>query len=444
MNYSGQIEFTPSADDAQDPDLIYYSGIIINDALPSTSGIDPPIRFIETRVQPLVKDASKYHFSIIRFQMNGAGKDLPIWCPVIETGANNPTQDVNLTIYKITLRCTFKYTVPATGVSHTITLTSTKPIIYTTETLNTALAPIPPPSSTQTGQIIAPSRYYWVYTYSTACNLVNTTFESCIADLQTQFNAWYLALPGAIAPAPTIATKAPKLTYNPDNNLFSLYCDTYGFGGTARTGLSTADEDFKIFFNAPLFGLFANFENKYLGDVVLTNEIIVKNIGGLYQNVVSVGAPLSKSFWVMVQDYESTSTLWSPVDSIVFISGLLPLVTENSSDPIRFGQSNLGNTPTSQGFEPVVTDVALEQTNAHSYREYFQYVPTGEYRLTSTLRSKNPISSFDISCFWRCRLDGKLYPLQLFCGSSASIKIMLRRRGINDYPHPRKEFGIDV
>jgi hypothetical protein len=37
-----------------------------------------------------------------------------------------------------------------------------------------------------------------------------------------------------------------------------------------------------------------------------------------------------------------------------------------------------------------------------------------------------------------------LYPLQMPVGSSASIKIMLRRRGISDYPHPRRENGVDV
>lgn len=422
------IEFTPPTDDQQDPDHVYFSGLMINDSIPPANAIDPQVRFIETRDSPLVRDASQYDLSVVRFQMNGAGKDLPLWCPVIEIGpTRNPSQNVNLTIYKFTIRMAVRYLIG--GVFRTNTFTATQPVIYTPETVNQQLAPTPPPSSTVTGQIIAPSRYYWVYCYSTACDLFNTTLTACIANLQAQFNVWYAAQPGAILPPPTLGTIAPKILYNPSNNLFSIYADAYGFGGADRTSAgSNADESCQLFFNAPLFGLLTNFQNLYFGDEVLTNEILIKNVGGLYQNVTSVGAPLNKTFWITVQDYESTSTLWSPIDSIVFVSGLLPVETESSSEPIRFGGANLGNTATSRAFEPVITDVALEMTNAQAYREFFQYVPSAEYRLISTLRSKTPITSFDIQAFWRCRLDGKLYPIQLFTGGSASIKIMLRRR----------------
>ena len=328
------------------------------------------------------------------------------------------------------------------GVNRTTTFTSTQPVIYAPETLDQRLAPTPPPSSTVSGQVIAPSRYYWVYCYSTAVALFNTTLAACLADIQTQFNAWYLAQPGAVGPAPTLGTAAPRILYNPATNLFTIYSDVYGFGGTSRTSIGgPADEACRLYFNAPLFGLLANFQNIYRGDVNLTNEILITNVGNLYQNALTVGAPLNKSFWLTVQDYESTSTLWSPVDSIVFTSGLLPLNAESTSEPIRIGSANIGNTQTSRAFEPIITDVSLDQTNANAYRGFFQYVPQAEYRIISTLRSRTPINSFDIACFWRCRLDGKLYPVQMFSGSSASIKVLLRRRGITDYPHPAK-YGV--
>jgi hypothetical protein len=442
MSYRNTIDFTPPADDLQDPDHVYFSGQIINDSLPVASGQDPQVRFIETRDAPLVSDASKYDFTVVRFQLNGPGKDLPIWCPIIEIGpVANPTQNVNLTIYKFSIQMTVNYLIA--GVFRTNTFTGTQPVIYVPETQDQRLAPTPPPSSTVTGQVIAPTRYYWIYTYSNAVAMFNTALAACIADIQTQFNTWYLAQPGAVGPAPTLGTAAPRLTYNPDNNLFTIYSDVYGFGGTSRTSIgSNADESCRLFFNAPLFGLLANFQNIYRGDVVLTNEILINNVAGLYQNALTVGAPLNKSFWLTVQDYESTSTLWCPVDSIVFISGLLPLNTEASSEPIRLGGANIGNTQTSRAYEPVITDVALDQTNAHAFRGYFQYVPQAEYRIISTLRSQTPINSFDIACYWRCRLDGKIYPLQMFSGSSASIKILLRRRGITDYPHPAR-YGIN-
>jgi hypothetical protein len=445
MNYTGQIEFTPPTEDLQDPDIVYYSGLLINDSTPSASQVDPTVRFTETRDKPLISDASKYHFSIIRFNLNGSGKDLPIFIPTIATGADNPTRDVNLTIYKVTLTCTVTYKINGILVTSPM-FTQTTPISYFTETLDTRLAQVPPASTVTTGQDIAPNRYYWVYTYANWVNQVNNTLIKCLGGIQAQFKAWFEAIPGA-GVAPTLNTIPPKLTYNPTTGLFNIYADTYGFGDATRQGQYVnpdQDETFDLFFNAPMFMLFTNFYNQYLGDIDKTNKIIIGNVSDLYQNIASVGAPLNKTFWVMTQDYESTSSLWSPVDSIVFSSGLLPIVVENTSDPIRMNSNNLGTNQTSKGFDPVITDVALEQMNASSYRGFFQYVPTGEYRLSSMLRSKTPIVSFDVTCFWKSRLDGKLYPLQMPVGSSASIKIMLRRRGIADYPHPRREQGVDV
>jgi hypothetical protein len=445
MNYTGRIEFTPPTEDLQDPDIVYYSGLLINDSAPSASQIDPIVRFTETRDKPLVSDASKYHFSIIRFNLNGSGKDLPIFIPTIATGANNPTKDVNLTIYKVSLTCSVKYLINGTLRTSPV-FTETTAIQYRPETLDPRLAPVPPSSTVDEGQDIAPNRYYWVYTYANWVDQINATLGKCLGGIQAQFKTWYQAFPSA-GVAPTLITSPPKVTYNPANGLFSIYADTYGFGGESRQSQyidPNADESFELYFNAPMFMLLANFENEYYGDVDLTNKIVTGNVSDLYQNIISIGSPLDKSFWVMTQDYESTSSLWSPVDSIVFSSGLLPIVVENTSDPIRTNSNNLGTTQTSKGFDPVITDVALEQMSASSYRGFFQYVPTGEYRLSSMLRSKTPIVTFDVTCFWKSRLNGKLYPLQMPVGSSASIKIMLRRRGISDYPHPRRENGVDV
>jgi hypothetical protein len=123
---------------------------------------------------------------------------------------------------------------------------------------------------------------------------------------------------------------------------------------------------------------------------------------------------------------------------------MLPLVFEATGDPVKFGQSNQGQTGNTQSaFQPIITDIALVNENAHDYREYIQYAPTAEYRLASFQRSKQPINNIDIQVFWRCRLDGQLYPVQMFNGSSVSVKIMFRRRGIYDYPHPAKG-GVDL
>jgi hypothetical protein len=88
MSYVGNLQFSRSADDDIDPDYVYYNATIINNRTGLNNysrSADPEIRFQETRDTPIINDASKYNFSIIRFTMNGPNKDLPLFIPIIRT-----------------------------------------------------------------------------------------------------------------------------------------------------------------------------------------------------------------------------------------------------------------------------------------------------------------------------------------------------------------------
>lgn len=456
MSYVGNVSFSRSVDDDIDPDYVYYNATIINNrtGLPYDRSADPQVRFQETRDVPILNDASKYNFSIIRFTMNGPNKDLPMFMPVIRTGSENPTNNIDLTIYSATIDLAVNNTTGANPV--VVSLSSTQPVIWQTETLDTLQAPPPLASTCQTGQDVA-TRYYWCYTYSHWLLCVNAALQSCITDLQTQFDAAWVAA-GNFAPAPSLGIVAPYLTYNPTSNLFTLSADVKAFGGANRSSIGTAsDYNATLYFNSNLFGMFSNFQNKYVNvsGTEKTNEIYTGAVGyygGLVagvptgQNVLAVGgAGGTKYFWQQVQDFESTSTLWSPIENIVFNSTLLPLVFEQTGDPVKFGNSNTNTalTNSQSAFQPIITDIALPVQDAHSYRELIYYAPQAEYRLASFQRSKQPISQIDIQVFWRNRLDGNLYPVQMFNCSSVSVKVMFRRRGIFDYPHPAKG-GVDV
>lgn len=408
-----------------EPDIVYLNLDIINGNTVSGQ-VDPAIRFMETRDSPIIRDASKYQFSIVRFSMDGPGKDLPVFIPQIKTGAANWDNNINRTIYTCSLRVNLSYSVG--GVQQQTTLTSSQDILYQPETLSPTEAPIPPASSTQTGQVLV-GRYYWVYSISRWLDMVNTTYAACIADLQSQFASWWLAQGGA-APAPQLQTKAPYLTYDPTTQLFALYCDRYGFGGADRSSIgSAADEDMHIFMNANLFYMFANFNNTYIGDPNLTNELAVKSL--LWQNVVTVTPPggTATQYLLMTQDHPSTSTLWNPVGAIVFVSTMLPLVFEQVGHPVKFGSNNV-SAPigTQNGFLPVVTDITIPGDSAFSARDFLAYIPTSEYRMASFLPARTPINSYDVSVYWKNRLTGELLPLTMFNGSSVSMKIMFRKR----------------
>jgi len=516
-----------SIGNVNDPDIVYYNASIVNnntDDTPSNNTlIDPQIRFNETRDTAIIKDASKYQFSIIRFVLNGANKDLPLFIPAIQSSTGQT--DVNLTEYGFGI--TWEGTVGTTVYNFAPPLTY---VSYVSETQNPVLAPKPrsmanpnyvptfvggvdvgwvnsrtylpgnivyytpnglyyvantmpplappnlnqlPPTATATGlggtifpywSVVSPdlgqsqdlsSRYYWVYTYSHWVDMVNTALDNAN---QAVYNAFHTALPTT---APTtysawqVLFPSPIMTWDYASGLFSItYPSAYYSTITAPgiTGVKMA-----LYLNTNAEGLFANFDNVYLNSpthpagygwatpaipAVLypagyTNLQVVE-IQGLNENLLpapTVSPPQGYvGVWCrMTQNYTSTSTLWSPIDSIVFTSTLLPLMNEQTAPPNALGTRNTGNsTTTSQSaFTPIITDVALDlSSDPASYRKMIYYAPSAEYRMADFQNSKTDIRNIDIQVFWKNRLDNGLYPIQMFNLSSVSFKLMFRKKTI--------------
>src|SRR5512137_1326330 len=76
--------------------------VLNNDTAPTSRA--PVLSFEETRTHPFLEgSASDYFVSIVRFSIQ-TGTSLPVFIPRIATGAtDNPTNDINKTIYKITM-----------------------------------------------------------------------------------------------------------------------------------------------------------------------------------------------------------------------------------------------------------------------------------------------------------------------------------------------------
>ena len=497
---------------AGDPesDIIYYNASIINNNTAATgtgTGLDPPIRFQETRDTPLITDASKYNFSIVRFQMVGPNKDIPLFIPSIELSIpgriqNNP----NVTVYSLAIAYQRQWVTAAGNVMFTITPPDT-PVIYRPETQNRNLAPVPiVPVGGFTTQDLS-TRYYWVYTYRHWCDLVNETMLTAMNNVFTAFAATWAAgggVPGAYGAFPYANLAAfladhdvPFIKYDDDTNKFSIYGDTRAFNVTDiidgsqdalgnYTGVGQPVPAFvapvgpvpqpltapylRLFFDANLFGLFTNFKNAYyqtngirfpLTPTVVTpiavgtdytNEILFTNEN--YTNILNhapllqgsttvppppynpyflIPATKQNLYWIITQDYPSTDSLWSPVESVVFISTLLPIKSEFVGEPTRFGQGNLGYSAATvpSAFLPIVTDLCVDtgQYKAQGYREVLTYTPTAEYRMATMGASKQEIRNIDIAVYWKNRLDGSINPIQMFNLSSVSIKLMFRKIG---------------
>ncbi len=504
MNRSG-FTFSSSVEsigDSKDPDIIYYNASIVNnntDDVAATTEYDPPIRFNETRDTAIVRDASRYQFSIIRFVMNGPNKDLPLFIPAIQssTGQTN----VNLTEYGVGL--TWEGTVSGTNLNVTIPL---QYVIYSPETQNPILAPLPRPMSNSNyvgayfpanpykvgnivydsvadkyykalrdvpalsplsspfWQLFGPdqgqsqditSRYYWVYTFAHWVDLVNQTLEAANFALWTAVEAagdvGNLTYPNWLTAFPT-----PILSYSEVTGLFSMsYPATYASVVTDPIpAVPTMTAGFaRLYFNSNMEGLFSGFNNIYLNTPThpspygwllpaptpvlypagYTNLLLIRALG-LNDNVVKTTDPIqgyTGNWYRMTQNYESISTLWSPIDSIVFTSTLLPLQNEQTAPPNALGTRNTGNSAaTSQSaFSPIITDVSLDlSSDPTGYRKMIYYAPSAEYRMADFQNSKQDIRSVDIQVYWKNRLDNNLYPVSMFNLSNVSFKLMFRKK----------------
>jgi hypothetical protein len=231
----------------------------------------------------------------------------------------------------------------------------------------------------------------------------------------------------------------------------------------------------RLFFNSNMYGLFTNFNNTYYGATVgssipfpltsvpisvgrngfglppcdYTNEILFENQN--YTNILNnnptlqgnnavpppsynplflIPATQQNLYWIVKQDYNSTNSLWSPVQAIVFTSTLLPVKNEYTAAPVTLGESNTtGSTGSKSAFEPIITDFVVDQQyeKAEGWRDFTLYEPTAEYKLSSFQASHDEIRNIDVQVYWKYRLTGELIPLSMFNCSDVSIKMMFRK-----------------
>jgi hypothetical protein len=321
MSYS----FRSIVDGGADSDMIYYNATMTSTKTADLTVSQPPqpVKFNETRDAPIIRDASLYNFSIIKFTMNGPGRELPLFIPLIATNGNvsGIQIDLNRTIYNLATSYmrNWHYTDNA-GAASTALITlapQSTPIQYIPEILNTSIAPPPQIPSGGIEKQDLSTRYYWVYTYSHFATLVNNALYQSYISLWAAFQAAWAALPTAqpspyepppLSPNPIrdgvnlfiLDHDVPFIKYNEFTKLFEIYGDTrafnvigplVGYGNTVSrydTPLGTqqsipafvppvyvagdpptgASQPYlRLFFNTELMNLLANFPNMFYGAV---------------------------------------------------------------------------------------------------------------------------------------------------------------------------------
>jgi len=428
FSYRSNVQTLGSVDRDGDYDIVYYNADIINGrSKNSIFNEDPIVSFKEARNVPIINDTTKFEFSIIRFQLNGVGKNLPLMIPQIAVGADNPylisdpPKSVNFTTY------TFGLSLVVGG----LTYYASRNLIYEPENLTYLNSNSYPRIPTKSQDLT--NDYYYIYTYDHFVKLVNKTFNLLRADLVT--------LKGS-----SFASYAPFMTYDAPSGLFSIYYDTSSFGITGAT------EEMNLYSNNNSFGLFGSFDTDYINPSSLivnasrtndVNDAIAgnknePNIFRVYNKLNTniwlpnsfAGFPtLAPSYYKMTENFVSTSSIWSPIQSIVFTSGQLPVVNESISAPIVYGTSNDDSSNTSAAFSPIIADLAVNMKRAEDYSNFIYYEPQGEFKMASMIGGSNgKLTDIDIQVYYKNRLDNKLYPIRMFNYSSVSMKMLFRKR----------------
>ena len=124
-----------------------------------------------------------------------------------------------------------------------------------------------------------------------------------------------------------------------------------------------------------------------------------------------------------------TTGLLNPIQSIVFTTGLFPIVPENVSIPkIWNSDTSFKNNGNNANISPVITDFQVPWSAVNQYRQTIEYQPAGEYRLVD-LYGTSPLQAIEISVFWK-DIYANLHPFELESGCSSSIKNYVSQEGL--------------
>ena len=129
----------------------------------------------------------------------------------------------------------------------------------------------------------------------------------------------------------------------------------------------------------------------------------------------------------LYQEY-SSATVLSPINSIVFITNLLPVYNTVSGLPTVFNKSSNFMT-SSNNITPILTDFIVDNSDGYSYSGNVVYTPSSEYRLFDLI-SNSKISNFDLSVFWSDKYNN-IHPIMLSPGAYCSVKLMFRKKDFN-------------
>jgi len=227
-------------------------------------------------------------------------------------------------------------------------------------------------------------------------------------------------------PVPISIEDAPYMTSQP-NGEFQLVYPIVWLNDTSNIQTTQG----YIYMNSSLYYLFNGFNalcNGYIANnnTDITNGKNFKLLTDIPYNNFSTNTtpPITKYF--IATEY-SCVVFWSPISNISFISSSIPIVALNQIPTIILGQqSSIQTNSSSLGVSLVITDFDIQLETGLEAKSILQYQPN-DYKFID-LSGNRPLSELSFYVMWKDKLSGSLHTFNMSSGSSASVKLLFRKK----------------
>ncbi len=382
-------------DKLEDPDAshIYVDLDIVNN---DWVGVNLPktLTFNEIRNNPYILKPNKYFFSVVRFQLDTP--TLPVFIPIIEPNQGNKDK----TIYKVAITYGGNEYIES---------------VYWTSSSFQAVYPTEPVGPSQ-----ELNEYYYCYTYQNFLNMINERLKTILT-----------SIPGK----PAADISPPTFTYDAPTNALKFHADSRYFINGAFTTPTAGT--FSVYVNGPLQRLLAGFDWYDYGLPVpnpastpLQYRLRVYETFNNLENRKTPPNLLTSNYDVIMTSEQLDTALWNPIKSLVFASGLIPVLPTLTSPPKALDGTYLSSFGNNSNLSTQITDFEVGFSVNNTYKNTITYVPSGEYRLID-ITSDIPLNSLDISVYWKDAY-GNLNPFRLASACSGNLKLLFRRKDFNN------------
>jgi hypothetical protein len=367
-----------------EPFHTYYDISILNNT-PDSGAIAPQIVYDKTWTgDGIIKNASDYFVSVARFNVQTTNA-LPAFIAEPLQGSSN----INDLIYQVGIIINQGPSFDATQ----------KRVTYLPTTDGLTLF------GNNTGSKLG-NPYYYVYNINHFIKMINNALEFCCV---------------------TRGIDVCFMVYDETTTLCQMYVP------------STWQTFIQIHFNAQLQNLFDGFDWTFENNFKLlfnqeTNIPRMNTYKDSERITTTTQQYGTKTYYILRQTF-STLPVMNPVQSIVFVTSLLPVNQTLSTPQVVYGDSQYYPEKTSNSsgndVSPIITDFIVPcDALGSQYKANILYQPNGEYRLFDLVANDN-IKSVQLEIKWKDKYNN-IRNLQLASGNSCNIKLMFRRKDYNN------------